>query len=85
MGSSPTFGIYMSFEVLLSRAKKGSPSVPKMGEMVMYDDGINVALRVGDGKTAIKDLPPIYDIYKKVADLEKEIEQLKLILFSCFK
>ena len=75
----------MSFEILLARAKKGSSGVPKMGEMVMYDDGINIALRVGDGKTAIKDLPPLpnHDIYQKVADLEKEIEQLKLIIFTC--
>lgn len=75
----------MSFQVFLARAKTGSPAVPKMGEMVMYDDGVTVALRVGDGKTAIKDLPPLpnHDIYKKVADLEKEVEMLKLIIFTC--
>ncbi len=77
----------MSFEFRLGRASTGSVAVPKVGEVVMYDDGSNWTTRVGDGKTQVKDLIPLpgYDVHKKVMELEKEIEQLKLIVFSCLK
>ena len=75
------------YEVRLGRASNGSNYVPKVGEIIMYDDGVNWTARIGDGKTQAKDLPPLlnYDIFKKVADLEKEVEQLKLIIFQCMK
>lgn len=77
----------MGYKFNLGKAKTGSPYIPDVGEVVMYDDGSNWTTRVGDGKTQVKDLIPLpgYDVHKKVMELEKEIEQLKLIVFSCLK
>jgi hypothetical protein len=66
----------------LTRAKNGCDVIPKLGELFLYEyDGIAKLwdTRIGDGKTPAKDLPRLanYDIYERVAKLEREIEQLK--------
>ena len=66
----------------LPKAKKDSDVVPKLGELFLYEYDTVAKLwdtRIGDGKTPAKDLPRLanYDIYERVAKLEKEIEQLK--------
>ena len=66
----------------LPKAKKDCDIIPKLGELLLYQyDSISELwdTRIGDGKTPVKDLPRLanYDIYERVAKLEKEIEQLK--------
>ena len=66
----------------LPKAKKDCDVVPKLGELFLYEYDTVAKLwdtRIGDGKTPAKDLPRLanYDIYERVAKLEKEIEQLK--------
>jgi len=66
----------------LTRAKNGCDLIPKLGELFLYEYDCVAKLwdtRIGDGKTPAKDLPRLanYDIYERVAKLEREIEQLK--------
>ena len=66
----------------LPKAKNGCDVIPKLGELLLYQYDSIAELwdtRIGDGKTPAKDLPRLanYDIYERVAKLEKEIEQLK--------
>ena len=66
----------------LARAKNGCDVIPKLGELFLYEYDCVAKLwdtRIGDGKTPAKDLPRLanYDIYERVAKLEREIEQLK--------
>jgi uncharacterized small protein (DUF1192 family) len=66
----------------LPKAKKDCGHIPKLGEVFLYEYDTAAKLwdtRIGDGKTPAKDLPRLanYDIYERVAKLEKEIEQLK--------
>lgn len=66
----------------LPKAKKDCNIVFKLGELFLYQYDTIAELwdtRIGDGKTPAKDLPRLvnYDIYERVAKLEKEIEQLK--------
>jgi hypothetical protein len=66
----------------LARAKNGCDVIPKLGELFLYEYDCIAKLwdtRIGDGKTPAKDLPRLanYDIYERVAKLEREIEQLK--------
>lgn len=66
----------------IGRAKTGCDHILRVGEVCQYQYDNNNDLwdtRIGDGKTPIKDLPPLasYDIYTRVSQLEKEIEKLK--------
>jgi hypothetical protein len=66
----------------LPRAKKDCDLIPRLGELFLYEYDCIAKLwdtRIGDGKTPAKDLPRLanYDIYERVAKLEREIEQLK--------
>jgi uncharacterized small protein (DUF1192 family) len=66
----------------LAKANNHCIHIPDLGEVFLYEYDPVAKLwdtRIGDGKTPAKDLPRLanYDIYERVAKLEREIEQLK--------
>lgn len=66
----------------IGKYRNGSQYVPRLAEVSIYQR-INECdiwdVVIGDGKTPVKDLPRLanYDIYERVAQLEKEILELK--------
>jgi hypothetical protein len=69
------------YKFKMARFMRPSDYIPEVGEVVMYDalDGLGFLTRIGDGKTAVHNLPPLasHDIYEKVFKLKKEVEMLK--------
>lgn len=66
----------------IAKGKHGCTHIPRLGEVCMYERDTQDQIwdiRIGDGKTQVKDLPPLanYDIYTRVANLEEEIKKLK--------
>lgn len=67
----------------VSKARKDSTHIPKLGEVFLYEYEIDKwDTRIGDGRTPAKDIPPLAnnDIYQRVTMLEQEIERLKLLI-----
>jgi hypothetical protein len=72
----------MRAKLMLGKASLNSPYVPELGEVVQYDrlgDGTVITTHIGDGKTPVKNLPPLpsYDIYERVRILEEKIAKLE--------
>ena len=66
----------------VSKARYNCTHIPYLGEVCIYQYDPNHDLwdiRIGDGKHSARDLPPLanYDIYERVARLEKDIDQMK--------
>jgi len=66
----------------IGKAKASCAHILRLGEVCMYQyDPVEDLwdVRIGDGKTPVKDLPRLanYDIYERVAQLEKEILDIK--------
>lgn len=66
----------------VSKARYNCTHIAALGEVCMYQyDQIHDLwdVRIGNGKTPVKDLPRLanYDIYERVSKLEQEIERLK--------
>lgn len=66
----------------IGKAKQDSEYVPRIGEVCIYERDSEYQIwdtRIGDGKTLVKDLPPLpnYDIYERVRLLENELTELK--------
>lgn len=66
----------------LGKAKANCEHILRLGEVCLYQyDPIQDLwdTRIGDGNTPVKNLPRLanYDIYERVAQLEKEILELK--------
>ncbi|NBO99282.1 MAG: hypothetical protein EBU90_04035 [Proteobacteria bacterium] len=68
----------------IGKAKQGSEYIPKLGEVVLYERDKELDMwdtRIGDGKTSVKDLPPLstyYDIYERVRILEEKVSKLEI-------
>lgn len=72
----------MGAKLNIGKAKAGCSYVPDLSEVVQYQyDSYNDLwdIRIGDGKTPVKDLPRLanYDIYERVSILEEEVAKLK--------
>ena len=72
----------MPLKFKIGRGKGNCDYIPELSEVIQYQydkDNDLWDIRIGDGKTHLKDLPPLanYDIYERVARLEQEIDQIK--------
>ena len=66
----------------IGRGKGNCDYIPELSEVIQYQydkDNDLWDIRIGDGKTHLKDLPPLanYNIYRRVSRLEQEITTLK--------
>lgn len=64
----------------VSKALYNCTHIPNLGEVCMYQyDQIHDLwdMRIGDGKTQVKNLLSVYDIYKKIANIENELIAIK--------
>ena len=72
----------MPLKFKIGRGKGNCDYIPELSEVIQYQydkDNDLWDIRIGDGKTHLKDLPPLanYDIYQRVSLLEKDTATLK--------